>query len=379
MSAKMDLTGDNKANSPKVYNAFAVHKAGEAVKPWTYQPIALKDDEVEVAIECCGVCHSDLHQQHNDWKVANFPLVCGHEIIGEIINVGSKVTDPSLKIGQRVGVGPQTGACGNCRECNRGEEQQCFKKIKSYNTPTGDAHQPYTFGGFAEHIRVRAAWAFPIPAELPSEQAAPLLCAGVTTWTPFMHYKVQKGAKVGIIGVGGLGHVGLQFAVKLGYDVTAISSSADKQADAKKMGCDKFINSSDAKQMAAAKNSFEFLLSTVSANGVDWGAYLDLLMPDGHLCMVGLPTQITMNPNKIVLNRLNLCGSYLASNKEVRNMLEFCAKHKILALTESLDMTADGCNKALKKVEDNSARYRMVVVNKGFKSLNPTKKRKHSQ
>jgi len=348
------------------YKAFAVYQAGGEVKDFEYTPIPLKDDEVEIAIECCGVCHSDLHQQHNDWKVANYPLVVGHEIIGQIVSVGSAVK--GLAVGQRVGVGPQTGSCGDCRECNRKEEQFCGKKLKSYNTATGDVAQPHTYGGFAEYIRVRGDWAFPIPDGLDSVKASPLLCAGITTWTPFVYNKIGKGDKVGIIGIGGLGHVAVQFANKLGCDVTAISSSASKADEAKKLGAHHFLAMNDAQAVQAAKNSFDFLLCTVSADGVNWNSYFDLLRPDGTLCTVGLPNNISFNPMRMVGNRLKLTGSYLANNEDINNMLKFCAENKIEAMTESLEMNAENASKALKKVEENTPRFRVVLVNPNFEN-----------
>jgi len=345
----------------QTYAAFAVMKQGGPVQEFTYIPIDLRPDEVEVKIEACGVCHSDLHQQNNDWGIAKYPLVVGHEIIGHVINVGSEVPS-ELKMGDRVGVGPQTGSCLSCRECFRGEPQHCPKKDKSYNTPTGNDTQPMTFGGFAEKIRVKAAWAFPIPDGLPTVQAAPLLCAGVTTWTPFVRYNVTIGSKVGIVGFGGLGHVALQFAVKMGCDAYAISTSPNKRDEAKAYGAG-FINTKEAQDLETHKGSFDFLLSTISANGVNWDMYLDLLRPDGNLCMVGLPSDFTATPMKIVGKRLTISGSFLANNQEIRRMLQFCARNNITAKTEELPMTVENCNLALKKIHENSVRYRMVLRN----------------
>jgi len=341
-----------------LYSAFAIMEQGGPVKDFTYTPIPLRPDEVEIKIAACGVCHSDLHQQNNDWRIAKYPLVVGHEIIGHVINVGSEVSE--LKKGQRVGVGPQTGNCGNCSECHRGQQQFCPTKDKSYNSATGNDKQPMTYGGFAEKIRVKAAWVFPIPDGLPTNQAAPLLCAGVTTWTPFVRYGVTIGSKVGIVGLGGLGHVGLQFAVKMGCDTYAISTSPSKAEEAKGYGAG-FINSKEAKDLEAHKGSFDFLLSTISANGVNWNQYLDLLRPDGKLCMVGLPGDFSVSPGKIVCRRLTVCGSYLANNQEIRDMLKFCAAHDITAAVEVLPMTAENCNVALAKIHNNSVRYRMVL------------------
>merc|ERR1719445_128319 len=353
---------EDKETKKEEYTYYAVMKQSGDVQEYKQEPLPLQPDEIEIKIHACGVCHSDLHQQHNDWGIAKYPLVVGHEIIGEIIAIGDQVED-ELKIGDRVGVGPQTGCCGKCQECNRGHQQFCPKKDKSYNTATGNPKQPMTFGGFAKKIRVKAAWAFLIPDNLPTKDAAPLMCAGITTWTPFVRYGVKIGSKVGIVGLGGLGHVGLQFAVKMGCDTYAVSRSPSKAVEAKGYGAG-FINVREASHLKAHNGSFDFLLSTISANGVNWNLYLDLLRPDGKLCMVGLPGDFSASPMKIVARRLTICGSYLANNQEIKNMLQFCAAHNITAMTEVLPMTAKNCNVALKKIEENDVRYRMVLENK---------------
>lgn len=345
--------------------AYMVPAAKAPVQDWTYSAIPLGPNDVEIKIECCGVCHSDLHQAHNDWGAANYPLVPGHEIIGNITAVGSEVKD--LKVGDRVGVSPQASNCKECDQCKRGQEQLCAKMKGNYGSPTGDPIQPYTCGGFAEYTRISADWAFKIPDALPSIQAAPLLCAGLTTWMPFVTHKIKAGDKVGIIGIGGLGHIALQWASKLGCHVTAISSSADKAEEAKKFGAQAFLSSSDAKAMQEANGTFDFLLSTVSANGVNWTSYLWLLKPEGVLCCVGMPQKMEIAPAPLVMRKLSITGSLLASRAEIMNMLEFAAKHGVVAATEELAMTADNCNAALKRVEENKARYRVVLINEAHK------------
>jgi len=276
-------------------------------------------------------------------------------------NIGAEVKD--LKVGMRVGVGPQTGSCESCHECGRGEEQLCPKKIKSYNTATGDSQQPYTYGGFSKRLRVRAKWAFPIPEEIPAEYAGPLLCAGITTWTPFVHNKIRKGQKVGICGFGGLGHMAVQFAAKMGCETYVITRSLNKKKEAEKFGASGFIVSTDEKQMHSHVRSFDFLLSTISGDGVVYEEFFKLLRPDGIFCCVGLPPKISFKPNLLVVNRLTFCGSYLASHSDIKSMLQFCAKHKVLPQIETLKMTAENANKALEKIAKNSVRYRMVLVN----------------
>eukprot|EP00466_Bigelowiella_natans_P013239 jgi/Bigna1/75314/fgenesh1_pg.34_\ len=336
----------------KKFQAFAAYEAKGEIKDFSYVPISLKPDEVELRVESCGVCHSDLHQVHNDWGGANYPLVPGHEIVGTVEKIGAEVKE--LKVGMRVGVGPQTGSCESCHDCGRGEEQLCSAKIKSYNTATGDSQQPYTYGGFSKRLRVRAKWAFPIPEEIPSEYAGPLLCAGITTWTPFVHNKVRSGQKVGICGFGGLGHMAVQFAAKMGCKTYVITRSPNKKKEAEKFGATGFIISADEmlysndttlpeKQMHSHARSFDFLLSTISGDGVVYEDFFKLLRPDG---LDGLFTyDVKLMPNLLVVNRLTFCGSYLASHSEIKNMLQFCAKHKVLPQIETLKMTAENANK----------------------------------
>lgn len=342
------------------FKAFAVKKACADLVEFEYLPIPLKDDEVEIDIECCGVCHSDLHQACDDWGSAHFPLVPGHEIVGYVVSKGKNVS--CIDIGARVGVGPQTGSCKSCDVCLKGQAQHCASKIKSYNTPTGDKDQPFTYGGFSNRIRVNAEWAFSIPDALDSIACAPLLCAGVTTWMPFARHKLPKGSRVGIIGIGGLGHVALQFSHHLGYHTIAISSSSNKREEAKEFGATEFLDTSSSGVMDDFKGSLDFILCTVSAS-IDWSAYLRLLKAEGTFCLVGLPSEVKFTPGLVVTQSLNFCGSYLASPLEIKRMLEFCAIHSIKAKTESMQMNAFNVNLALKKIKDNSPRYRVVLVN----------------
>jgi D-arabinose 1-dehydrogenase-like Zn-dependent alcohol dehydrogenase len=209
------------------FTAIAALAAKAPLVPFAYVPKALRDTDVEVAIHACGVCHTDLHQVNNDWNMSTYPIVPGHEIIGTIVKVGSAVTE--VKLGQRVGVPLQISQCNECPSCLAGESQLCKKQTWVYGYPTGDAIQPISFGGFASHLRVDQHWAFPIPEELSDAGAAPLLCAGATMWSPFVHHKITSKHRVGIIGVGGLGHLGVQFAVKHGCHTTGISTSANKK------------------------------------------------------------------------------------------------------------------------------------------------------
>ena len=343
----------------KEFEAMAALSQGAKLTPFSYTPIPLGNNEVEIEVNCCGVCHSDLHQIEDDWGVANFPLVPGHEVVGIITQIGSGVKN--VKVGQRVGVGPQTGSCDNCEECKRGNRNLCAHKVKAYGTPTGNPMQPHTYGGYSKNMRTNADWVFSIPDALSDAETAPLLCAGITTWSPFMLY-AKKGDKVAVLGMGGLGHVALQFGVKLGYEVTCISTSSSKEKEAREYGCTGFINAKDEEQMKAAASSFNFILSTISAN-VDFNAYLNLLKPDGRMCMVGLPSKpMPLKAGPIVVKRLSVCGSYLANRKEIVKMLDFCAKHGVTAKIEKFDFA--NAQAAIEKLKTNDLRYRAVLMMK---------------
>lgn len=349
--------------SRREIKAFAVPAAGAPFQEFTYTSTPLGPKDVEVKIECCGVCHSDLHQAKNEWGGANYPLVPGHEIIGRITAVGSEVTE--FKVGDRVGVSPQIGHCKTCNMCQKGLDNHCRNIMFNYNSKLNDEKQPFTYGGFAEYHRCPAEWAFHIPDALPSHAAAPLLCAGLTTWMPFVNHNIKAGMKVGILGVGGLGHIALQWANKLGCHTVALSSSPDKEAEAKKFGAHEFLCTKDQKQIEAAADTFDFILSTVSAD-IDWTPYLVLLKPEGVLACVGLPVKMSFRPGPIINKKLVITGSLLCSRKEIQNMLNFAAQHGVVAAVETLPMTAANCDLAMKKLEENKARYRVVLVNENF-------------
>jgi len=223
---------------------------------------------------------------------------------------------------------------------------------------------PRTRGGFSSHVVANYPWVFPIPDHVDSNEWATLLDAGITVWDPLMHFRVKASDKVGIIGIGGLGHIALQFASALGCNLVAISTTAGKQKEAIQFGARDFLLSSDTKAMGAAERTFDFLLSTVASSKVDWNPYLKLLKPDGVLCNVGIPTKMEFAPWSIVHERRKISGSWRSSSKETAAMLRFCEKHNIKAIVEVLPMTAENVDKAMEKVQQNKARYRMVLTNK---------------
>lgn len=323
--------------------------AKQPLQPHSYEPAELGPFDIEVAITHCGLCHSDIHLIDDDWGMSQYPLIPGHEIIGTVRAVGPEQT--ALQVGQRVGVGWQCLSCLQCEWCLAGDEVAC------------SAHQPTCVGrpgGFAEAIRVDGRFAYPIPDELSSENAAPLLCAGITVYTPLSKLP-PRGGRVGIIGIGGLGHLALQFAAAFGYEVTAFSTSAAKEEEARAFGAHRFINSRDTRQMESAARSLDLLLTTVSAE-LDWSAWMKLLRPHGQLCFVGAsPGTLNVSPMDILFNQSVISGSGIGTRSMHREMLRFAALHGIVARTETLPMTE--INTAVQRVRSNEARYRMVLVN----------------
>jgi uncharacterized zinc-type alcohol dehydrogenase-like protein len=306
--------------------------------------------DVEIKIEYCGVCHSDLHLINNDWGMSMYPMVPGHEVIGHVSALGTNVK--GLKLGQRVGIGWQAGACLECDYCLRGEENLCAQ-----NQPTCVGRP----GGFAERLRVHSHFAFPIPEAIESEKAGPLLCGGLTVFTPLRVFAVTPLMRVGVIGIGGLGHLALQFLRAFGCEVIAFSSTPGKEAEAKKFGAHHFADSRDSAGMAKLRASFDFLLSTVFAD-LDWNAYLDLLRPKGKLCIVGAVVQpLSIPAFPLLVGQKTLCGSNTGGSSTMREMLEFAARHGIAPQVELTPMAE--ANAGLARLASNQVRYRLVLAN----------------
>jgi len=331
-------------------HCHAAMKAKSALTPHSYEPAALGPWDMRVAITHCGICHSDIHLIDDDWGMSVYPLVPGHEIVGTVTARGHEVPD-SLE-GKRVGIGWQRSACLRCPSCLEGDEPSCPGQ-----QPTCVGHP----GGFAREIVADSRFAFEIPEGLPSEGAAPLLCGGATVYTPLRRYGVAPPDRVGVIGIGGLGHLALQFASAFGCEVTAFSSSADKEAEARSLGAHHFVPSGNADRMKGLAGSFDFIINTVFAD-LDWALYVSLLKPGGRLCFVGAPPgPVSIHAFPLIVGRKSICGSVIGSRHLIREMLEFAARHGITARTEALPL--DAANEAIAKVRANRARYRMVLVN----------------
>lgn len=330
-----------------MYHAFATCRAKESLVPHDYQPQPLGFHTVEIEIECCGLCYSDVHLIDNDWNISKYPLVPGHEIIGHIIQTGPQVRN--LHVGDRVGVGWQCGACLTCNNCLSANETACVSKVRTC------VDRP---GGFADKIRVDHSFVYPIPSQLKSTQAAPLLCAGITVYSPFRLYQVQAPQSVAVIGIGGLGHLALQFAHAFGCEVTAISTSPEKESEARKLGAHHFLPLSAIKPGMPAQ--FDFILSTVHAD-LDWASFMQLLKPQGKLCFVGLPPSDFKIPARLLISGNKMvCGSGTGSRSYMREMLQFAARHHIQAQVETMPMQR--INEAIEKLKKNQARYRIVLL-----------------
>jgi uncharacterized zinc-type alcohol dehydrogenase-like protein len=331
-------------------NAFAAQNPKERLTAFSYNKKELTDHEVEIKITHCGICHSDIHLIDNDWMISKYPLVPGHEVVGIILAAGSKVRH--LKIGDRVGVGWQSGSCLTCEQCLSGNENLCRNSVA---TCVG------RFGGFADKLITDSRFVFNIPANLDSENAAPLLCGGITVYSPMRIYKIQPSHKIGIIGIGGLGHLAIQFAKAIGCQVTAFSTSPDKESEAKSFGADIFVNSKDEKLLKENYATLDFILSTVTG-ALNWTSFINILKPNGRLNFVGATIgSVDINPGLLVTGQKSISGSAIGGRSMINEMLQFASRHNIKAKTETLKM--EECNEALTKVRNNKARYRMVLNN----------------
>jgi len=327
--------------------AYAALNKGQPLESFSYEPKPLAPHDVEVKISHCGICHSDLHLVNNDWGMSSYPLVPGHEITGTVSQVGSAVTQ--YKPGQRVGIGWQADSCGECEWCAGGEENLCARAA-----PTCVGRH----GGFASHIRVHSRFAIPIPDALAMENAAPLLCAGITVYSPLRTHRLGPNSRVGVIGIGGLGHLGLQFARAFGCEVTAFSTTADKEAEARQLGAHHFVATRTTGAVQKLGGSFDFILSTVTAD-LPWIDYVNALRPYGKLCFVGVPPGLLNLPVFPLLANKSIVGSNTGSTAGLREMLQVAARHGVKAQTERFPLAR--VNDAMGRVARNEVRYRAVL------------------
>ena len=344
-----------------MYNAKA-YSAASATSPLASTMIARRDPtdtDVQIEILYCGICHSDLHQVRNEWSGVMptvYPCVPGHEILGRATKVGSAVK--KFKVGDIAAVGCMVDSDGTCQNCKEGLEQFCPNLILTYNF--ADKHtNGVTYGGYSESVVVDQRFVLKVPSNLDPAGAAPLLCAGITTFSPLHHWGVTKGKKVGIVGLGGLGHMGVKFAHALGAHTVLFTTSPGKKDDALRLGADEVIISRNADEMAKQAGSFDFILDAVSAEH-DINALLGLLRRDGHLCLVGAPEKpAPVSAFNLIFGRRSLSGSLIGGIKETQEMLDFCAKHDI---TPEIEVIApEQVNMAYERVVKSDVRYRFVI------------------
>ena len=329
---------------------LAAHAAGAELLSYRYDPGKLGAQEVEIAITHCGVCHSDLHLIANDWGISQYPFIPGHEIIGKVSAVGAEVK--SLEVGQRVGLGWQSNSCGHCEWCMKGQENLC---------PQAEATCVHRNGGYADRVRANNRFVVPIPDALDSDPAAPLLCAGITVYNPLRINGINPSSRVGVVGIGGLGHLAIQFARVFGAEVTAFSTSPAKEKEARALGAQQFVNSLESKAMKDASGSQDFILTTVNADQ-DWNAYLQCLRPNGTLWFVGVPPKpVSVQAFPLISGLRTIGGSPVGSPSRLREMLDVAARHGIKATTELFPMAK--ANEAIEKVKKSKVRYRAVLAN----------------
>ena len=330
--------------------AYAAPAKGAKLQPYEFDPGPLRDDQVEIKVAFCGICHSDLSMIDNDFGWSAYPLVPGHEAVGTITAVGASVKH--LKPGQTAGLGWYSNSCMFCPQCMSGNHNLC---------PTVESTIIGRPGGFADRVRCQAAWAVPLPEKLEPAKAGPLFCAGVTVFNPMTQFGVKPTDRVGVIGIGGLGHLALQFLNKWGCQVYAFTSSDSKKDEALKLGAHATVNSRDPAQLKKVAGSLDFVISTVNV-GLDWSLYLNTLAPKGRLHFVGVAlAPLGIMPVELLGGQKSISGSPLGSPATVTKMLEFCARHQIAPVTETFPMSQ--VNEALEHLRAGQARYRIVLVN----------------
>lgn len=341
-----------------ITHAYAAHDAKSALVPFDYTPRTLRDHDVQINVLFCGVCHSDLHQARNEWSNTIFPVVPGHEIVGRVSAVGSHVS--RYQVGDLVGVGCMVDSCRSCPSCEEGLEQYCDNGFTG--TYNGQDRQTgaITYGGYSTAMTVDQDFVLRVPENLDPAGVAPLLCAGITTYSPLRQWGAGPGKKVGIVGLGGLGHMGVKLARAMGAHVVLFTTSESKVEDAKRLGAHEVVISRDPEQMAQHTNSFDFILNTVAAQH-DLNPFLNLLRRDGTLTLVGAPEHDHPSPQvfNLIMKRRRLAGSLIGGIAETQEMLDFCGQHGITSDIELIPMQQ--INQAYERMLKSDVKYRFVV------------------
>jgi len=337
---------------------IAAFSATKPLGPFSFDRRDPKEHDVVLEIKYCGICHSDIHNVRSEWFPGMYPMVPGHEIAGVVTKVGSKVT--KFKVGDHAGVGCFVDSCRTCDHCKDGLDQYCLEgSTMTYNGYERDG-ETITYGGYSNMIVVDENYTLHIPDSISLDKAAPLLCAGITLYSPLSHWKAGPGKKVGIMGMGGLGHMGVKIAVALGAEVTVLSHSDKKREDAMKMGAHHFVVTKDESAMKQFAGKLDLIINTISSHEINMGSFFELLKLDGTLVSVGAPEKpLTIHPFPLIMMRRSYAGSVIGSIKETQEMLNFCAKHKITPEIELI--TPDQINTAYERVLKSDVRYRFVM------------------
>ena len=332
--------------------AYAASEIGGELEPFEYEPGPLKADEIEINVEYCGICHSDLHMLKNDWGIAQYPLVPGHEIIGKVSAIGDIVKH--LRLDQYVGVGWNARSCSICDQCLSGHHNRCL---------SGEDVIVGRHGGFAGKVRCQGLWAFPLPDNINIKKAGPLFCGGITVFNPLIQNNVKPTDRVAVVGIGGLGHMALKFLDAWGCEVTAISTNQDKEKEAREFGADYFLNSKNIDSLKNASNRFDMVLVTSNVD-LDWDSYINALHPGGKLHIVGAASQVKATVSSLISTEKSIGGSPTGSPSTIAKMIDFCSRHKIEPVIEEYPLSK--VNEALAHLESGKARYRIILRNDIF-------------
>jgi uncharacterized zinc-type alcohol dehydrogenase-like protein len=336
--------------------SYAAQTPTSSLAPWNFERREVGAHDVQFDINYCGVCHSDLHQIRNEWFPGIFPMVPGHEVVGKVTKIGGAVK--KFKVGDLVGVGCLVDSCRGCENCKQGLEQYCTVGAVPTNNGMGKDSLP-TYGGYSNIMVVHEDFTLRISEKISLAAAAPLLCAGITTYSPLRHWKIGKGHRLAVLGLGGLGHMAVKFGAAFGAEVTVLSTSASKEAEAKKLGAHKFVLTSDPAQAKSVKGYFDFIIDTVSAEH-DFRFYLSMLKTNGTHILVGLPSKaLEIQPFSIVGGRKSVAGSSIGGLPETQEMLDYCAEHNIVSDIELIDIK--DINQAYERMVKGDVRYRFVI------------------
>ncbi len=332
----------------KIVHAYAAKSANSDLEPFEYTLPEIGPEQVDIQVEYCGICHSDLSMLRNEWGMSAYPLVPGHEVVGRVEEVGSMVKN--LKVGDRVGLGWFSGSCMTCPQCLGGDQNLCSQ---------GEGTIVGRHGGFADRVRTHWVWATPLPDALPANSAGPLFCGGITVFNPILEFDVRPTDRVGVIGIGGLGHLALQFLNKWGCEVTAFSSNPEKSSELKTLGAHRVVNSKDSEALKAEAGRYNFILSTVAVP-LEWSEYINALAPRGRLHTVGAVLEpIPVGAFPLIMAQRSISGSPLGSPSTTATMLEFCARHTIAPTIQEFPL--EKVNEAIDLLENGSPRYRIVL------------------